>query len=310
MGNRLAAFVGRPVRDFNIENRVERAIGVEKPKAAPRHPSDAKYERTKATTDTSAVKEKREDLLKRLRSVKVVSSSQAFAAFWTKTAHQLYGGRTVHLCTANPALDLSREVPLAEAFSSLDNGYGNAPWDASVDDFVGGCYVCGIPCDPELAYISVRHLYCVGMGAGTLADMKLMLFLLLQVQGTVPLKLDRPLPQSRAVPLIQKYGYFEPATIPRGRLTLRQATQMLADVKMDPGTFTAEAVAAQYSLDVRDVREVLHYFSIFRVHSIHLAQRDLTSIDDVKSELLSSRQDSQEGQISDAQNDDTEKKKV
>nr|XP_037280245.1 NADH dehydrogenase [ubiquinone] 1 alpha subcomplex assembly factor 4-like isoform X2 [Rhipicephalus microplus]XP_037280246.1 NADH dehydrogenase [ubiquinone] 1 alpha subcomplex assembly factor 4-like isoform X2 [Rhipicephalus microplus] len=206
MGNRLAAFVGRPVRDFNIENRVERAIGVEKPKAAPRHPSDAKYERTKATTDTSAVKEKREDLLKRLRSVKVVSSSQ--------------------------------------------------------------------------------------------------------VQGTVPLKLDRPLPQSRAVPLIQKYGYFEPATIPRGRLTLRQATQMLADVKMDPGTFTAEAVAVQYSLDVRDVREVLHYFSIFRVHSIHLAQRDLTSIDDVKSELLSSRQDSQEGQISDAQNDDTEKKKV
>lgn len=206
MGNRLAAFVGRPVRDFNIENRVERAIGVEKPKAAPRHPSDAKYERTKATTDTSAVKEKREDLLKRLRSVKVVSSSQ--------------------------------------------------------------------------------------------------------VQGTVPLKLDRPLPQSRAVPLIQKYGYFEPATIPRGRLTLRQATQMLADVKMDPGTFTAEAVAAQYSLDVRDVREVLHYFSIFRVHSIHLAQRDLTSIDDVKSELLSSRQDSQEGQISDVQNDDTEKKKV
>lgn len=198
--------MGRPVRDFNIENRVERAIGVEKPKAAPRHPSDAKYERTKATTDTSAVKEKREDLLKRLRSVKVVSSSQ--------------------------------------------------------------------------------------------------------VQGTVPLKLDRPLPQSRAVPLIQKYGYFEPATIPRGRLTLRQATQMLADVKMDPGTFTAEAVAAQYSLDVRDVREVLHYFSIFRVHSIHLAQRDLTSIDDVKSELLSSRQDSQEGQISDAQNDDTEKKKV
>lgn len=131
-----------------------------------------------------------------------------------------------------------------------------------------------------------------------------------EVQGTVPLKLDRPLPQSRAVPLIQKYGYFEPATIPRGRLTLRQATQMLADVKMDPGTFTAEAVAAQYSLDVRDVREVLHYFSIFRVHSIHLAQRDLTSIDDVKSELLSSRQDSQEGQISDAQNDDTEKKKV
>lgn len=198
--------MGRPVRDFNIENRVERAIGVEKPKAAPRHPSDAKYERTKATTDTSAVKEKREDLLKRLRSVKVVSSSQ--------------------------------------------------------------------------------------------------------VQGTVPLKLDRPLPQSRAVPLIQKYGYFEPATIPRGRLTLRQATQMLADVKMDPGTFTAEAVAAQYSLDVRDVREVLHYFSIFRVHSIHLAQRDLTSIDDVKSELLSSRQDSQEGQISDVQNDDTEKKKV
>ncbi|KAL1436308.1 hypothetical protein MTO96_049821 [Rhipicephalus appendiculatus] len=206
MGNRLVAFVSRPVRDFNIENRVERAIGVEKPKAAPRHPSDAKYERTKAA-DTSVVQEKREDLLERLRSVKVVSSSGP------------------------------------------------------------------------------------------------------QVQESVPPKSDRPLPQSRAVPLVQKYGYFEPAMVPRGRLTLRQATQMLADVKMDPSTFTAEAVAAQYSLDVRDVRDVLRYFSVFRVHSIHSSQQDLTSIDDMKSALLSFRQDSedtvQKGQTGGAHDDRT-----
>uniref|UniRef100_L7M3Z1 NADH dehydrogenase [ubiquinone] 1 alpha subcomplex assembly factor 4 n=1 Tax=Rhipicephalus pulchellus TaxID=72859 RepID=L7M3Z1_RHIPC len=204
MGNRLAAFVSRPLRDFNIENRVERAIGVEKPKAAPRHPSDAKYERTQA----GVVQEKREDLLERLRSVKVVSS-------------------------LGPQAQESSPPPIS----------------------------------------------------------------------------DRPLPQSRAVPLVQKYGYFEPATVPRGRMTLRQATQMLADVKMDPSTFTAEAVAAQYSLDVRDVHNVLRYFSVFRVHSIHSTQQDLTSIDDMKSALLSSRQDSedtdQKGQTGGAQDDRT-----
>lgn len=206
MGNRLAAFISRPVRDFNIENRVDRVISAEKPKTAPRHPSDAKHEPKAA--DTSRVQEKREDLLERLRSVKVVSS------------------------------------------------------------------------DPDP-----------------------------QTQESAPPTSDRPLPQSRAVPLEQKYGYFEPAVVPRGRLTLRQATQMLADVKMEPGTFTPEAVAAQYSLDEKDVHNVLRYFSVFRVHSIQSVTQDLTSIDDMKAALLSFRQNSkdtdQKGKADGAQDDRT-----
>uniref|UniRef100_A0A131XIR9 NADH dehydrogenase [ubiquinone] 1 alpha subcomplex assembly factor 4 n=1 Tax=Hyalomma excavatum TaxID=257692 RepID=A0A131XIR9_9ACAR len=200
MGNRLAAFVSKPVRDFNIENRVDRVISAEKPKAAPRHLSDARHEPKTSLDDASRVQEKREDLLERLRSVKVVSS------------------------------------------------------------------------DP-------------------------------QVQASAAPRSDRPLPQSREAPLEQKYGYFEPTVVPRGRLTLRQATQMLADVKMDPATYTPEAVAAQYGLDVKDVHSMLRYFGVFRVHSVQPTQQDFTGIGHTKSALLSLKQslqgDSKEEQKAD-----------
>lgn len=191
MGNRLAAFVSKPIRDFNIENRVDKVITVGKPKAAPRHPSDAKHEPETALTDASKVLEKREDLLERLKSVKVVSS------------------------------------------------------------------------DPDS-----------------------------QVQQSAPPGSGRPLPQSRTVPQQHKYGFFEPSVVPRGRLTLRQATQLLADVKNDPDTFTPVALAAQYSLDEKDVHNVLRYFSVFRMHSVQPAKLgDLTAIDTMKDALLPTKQD-------------------
>ncbi|XP_075551161.1 NADH dehydrogenase [ubiquinone] 1 alpha subcomplex assembly factor 4 [Dermacentor variabilis] len=190
MGNRLAAFVSRPIRDFNIENRVDKVISVGKPKVAPRHPSDAKHEPETALADASKVLEKREDLLERLKGVKVVSSG-----------------------------------PKSQAHQSA------------------------------------------------------------------PLESGRPLPQSRAAPQQYKYGFFEPSVVPRGRLTLRQATQLLADAKNDPNTFSPKALAAQYSLDEKDLHNVLRYFSVFRVHSRERTERDdLTSIGMMKAALLPTKQ--------------------
>lgn len=185
MGNRLAAFVSKPVRDFNIENRVEKVISAQKPMPAPRHPSDAKYEAETALVDKSKVLEKQEDLVERLRNVKVVSS------------------------------------------------------------------------DP-------------------------------QVQEKAPLPPpERALPQSRTTPQQRKYGFFEPSVVPRGRLTLRQATQMLSDAQTEPAKFTPQALAAQYNLNEKDVHSILRYFRVFNVivPSADESRRDLLGFDSTVGKL-------------------------
>ncbi|KAM7308162.1 NADH dehydrogenase [ubiquinone] 1 alpha subcomplex assembly factor 4 [Ixodes scapularis] len=168
MGNRIGAFLARPIRNFNIENRVQKVVGAEKPKSAPRHPSDQKYE-AQVAIDKEKVIEKREDLLERLKSVKVVS---------------------------------------AEA-------------------------------TPE------------------------------------PEKAERVLPQSRQSWQQYQYGYYEPETVQPGRITLRQATQLVSDGAADPARFTPEALAAQYGLRVEDVRSVLKYFKPFQVYTpeVDLAEK-------------------------------------
>ncbi|XP_077485582.1 NADH dehydrogenase [ubiquinone] 1 alpha subcomplex assembly factor 4 [Amblyomma americanum] len=189
MGNRLAYFASKPVRNFNIENRVEKVISAAKPKSAPRHPSAAKHETEMGLADTSKLLEKREDLLERLRSVKVVSS------------------------------------------------------------------------DPNA-----------------------------QVQETTPPPTsERPLPQSRTTPEQRKYGFFEPSLVPRGKLTLRQATQLLADAQNDPAQFTPQALAAQYNLSEQDVHSVLKYFGVFNMYESSKSttrSQDFLQIEEMKAELM------------------------
>lgn len=185
MGNRLAAFVSKPVRDFNIENRVEKVISAQKPRPAPRHPSDAKYEAETALVDKSKVHEKQEDLVERLRNVKVVSS------------------------------------------------------------------------DPQVQ------------------------------EKAPPPHPERALPQSRTTPHQRKYGFFEPSVVPRGRLTLRQATQMLSDAQTEPAKFTPQALAAQYNLNEKDVHSMLRYFRVFSVimPSEDESSRDLLGLDSTIAKL-------------------------
>uniref|UniRef100_G3MRX3 NADH dehydrogenase [ubiquinone] 1 alpha subcomplex assembly factor 4 n=1 Tax=Amblyomma maculatum TaxID=34609 RepID=G3MRX3_AMBMU len=189
MGNRLAYFASKPVRDFNIENRVRKVISAEKPKPAPRHPSDAKHETEMGLADASKVLEKREDLLERLRSVKVVSS------------------------------------------------------------------------DPQA-----------------------------QVQDAPPpSKSERPLPQSRTTPKQRKFGFFEPSVVPRGKLTLGQATQLLADAQDNPAKFTPQALATQYNLSEQDVRNVIKYFGVFTVlqpSKEALKGYDFLKLAEAKSEIM------------------------
>lgn len=162
MGNRVGAFVTKPIKDFNIENRAHRVVGAEKPKPAPRHPTEQKYESQSAAVDENVVHGKREDLIERLKVVKVVST------------------------------DIEHE--------------------------------------PEETA-------------------------------------SRQLPQSRSSWQQYEYGYYEPEVVPAGRVTLRQAVQLLTDANADPSQFTPEALATQYKLQVEDVRNVVRYFRPFNVYS-------------------------------------------
>lgn len=186
MGNRLGALVSKPVRDFNIENRVQKVISASKPSPAPRHPSDAKYEAETSLVDRSKVIEKQEDLVERLRKVKVFSS------------------------------------------------------------------------DPQI-----------------------------QERAAPPPTGGRALPQVRTTPQQRKFGFFEPSVVPRGRLTLRQATQMLSDAQAEPAKFTPQALAAQYELSEKDVDSVLRYFRVFNVITPgdDDASRDLLGINSAVAQL-------------------------
>lgn len=159
MGNRVGAFITRPIKNFNIDNRVQKVVGAEKPKPAPRHPSDQKYE-AQVAVDKHKVIDKREDLVERLKSVKVVTTE------------------------AKPELE----------------------------------------------------------------------------------KTERALPQSRQAWQQYQYGYYEPEVVRPGRITLRQATQLISDAAADPSKFTPEALASQYGLKVKDVCSVLKHFRVFQVY--------------------------------------------
>ncbi|CAN7942536.1 unnamed protein product, partial [Ixodes hexagonus] len=186
MGNRVGAFIARPFRNFNIDNRVQKVVGAEKPKPAPRHPSDQKYEAQVAVG---------------------------------KLARFIY-----------------------ENFVSRPKG-----------SFVTPCLFCFHPYNPT--------------------------------QQPEPEKTERALPQSRQSWQQYQYGYYEPQVVRPGRITLRQATQLILDAAADPSKFTPEALASQYALKVEDVRSVLKYFRAFQVYTPQVNVAERLGVQKVKSML-------------------------
>ena len=64
-----------------------------------------------------------------------------------------------------------------------------------------------------------------------------------------------------------EYGYEEPAVIPKGRLTLRHALEILSKSQNDPEGFSVDKIAAEYSLKVEDVNDILEHFKLFSMFS-------------------------------------------
>lgn len=76
---------------------------------------------------------------------------------------------------------------------------------------------------------------------------------------------NRPLPMYRMQPEDYEYGFKEPEKITYGRVTLRKALEFLSAYQCNPNEVTAEKIAEEYKLKLKDVNNILKYFKTFEI---------------------------------------------
>lgn len=74
-----------------------------------------------------------------------------------------------------------------------------------------------------------------------------------------PLRYDVPMNQ---------LGLVELTDVPKGKLTLAEALKVLSSHQQQPKTWTAEKIAQEYSLELKDCKALLHNFCPFLVQII------------------------------------------
>ncbi|XP_050075640.1 protein NDUFAF4 homolog [Anopheles maculipalpis] len=77
---------------------------------------------------------------------------------------------------------------------------------------------------------------------------------------------DKPLPINRSTVEEYEFGHLEPRTVTKGRCTLRQAVQFIANHQTDPQQWTAAKIAEYYSMKETLVKNILNHFKSFEVH--------------------------------------------
>ncbi|KAG7460675.1 hypothetical protein MATL_G00201230 [Megalops atlanticus] len=64
------------------------------------------------------------------------------------------------------------------------------------------------------------------------------------------------------------YGILEITDVPKGKLSIVEALTALSNHKRSPKTWTAEKIAEEYSLDLKDTKALLEFFIPFEVKII------------------------------------------
>ncbi|XP_052893659.1 protein NDUFAF4 homolog [Anopheles moucheti] len=77
---------------------------------------------------------------------------------------------------------------------------------------------------------------------------------------------DKPLPINRSTVEEYEFGHLEPRTVTKGRCTLRQAVQFIANHQTDPQQWTSAKIAEYYSMKEPVVQNILDHFKSFEVH--------------------------------------------
>ncbi|KAM0728700.1 Protein NDUFAF4-like protein [Formica fusca] len=78
-----------------------------------------------------------------------------------------------------------------------------------------------------------------------------------------PTREPRPLPQNRYTIDEYTFNFFEPATIPVGKCSLKQVLTFLSQHKHDPLTYSSENIAAEYKIDKKVVDDILKHFKLY-----------------------------------------------
>ncbi|XP_051265927.1 NADH dehydrogenase [ubiquinone] 1 alpha subcomplex assembly factor 4 [Dicentrarchus labrax] len=81
----------------------------------------------------------------------------------------------------------------------------------------------------------------------------------------VPVAERRPLKFSLPV---APYGMVELTDVPKGKLTIAEALKALGGHQQQPQTWTPEKIAQDYSLDLKDTKDLLEFFIPFEVKII------------------------------------------
>ncbi|XP_036406449.1 NADH dehydrogenase [ubiquinone] 1 alpha subcomplex assembly factor 4 [Megalops cyprinoides] len=76
------------------------------------------------------------------------------------------------------------------------------------------------------------------------------------------------------------YGISEITDVPKGKLSIVEALTALSNHKRSPKTWTAEKLAEEYSLDLKDTKALLEFFIPFEVKIIPPKTADTKRIKD------------------------------
>ena len=107
-----------------------------------------------------------------------------------------------------------------------------------------------------------------------------------------PVDPKKPLPVQRTTEP-EDHFYVEPTTLPPGKLSLKQALQLLSKYQLDKKTNTVESLAQDYNLSIKDVENIVEYFKVYTLVDLNPktvgfdATINLTdSTDDIKFTLM------------------------
>ncbi|XP_076317040.1 NADH dehydrogenase [ubiquinone] 1 alpha subcomplex assembly factor 4 [Tachypleus tridentatus] len=76
----------------------------------------------------------------------------------------------------------------------------------------------------------------------------------------------RPLPQDRKPQDQPEYGFIEPATIPPGKIKIRQALEFITNHHSDPQQWTVDIIAKEHNMNKVDVEHIVKYFKTFYLY--------------------------------------------
>ncbi|XP_067338962.1 NADH dehydrogenase [ubiquinone] 1 alpha subcomplex assembly factor 4 isoform X2 [Channa argus] len=76
------------------------------------------------------------------------------------------------------------------------------------------------------------------------------------------------------------FGLVELTDVPKGKLTIAEALKALSSHQHQPKTWTAETIAQEFSLDLKDTRALLEFFTPFQVKIIPRKTKNVKQIKD------------------------------